>query len=133
MSEELAWAAGLFCGEGSTYWRGSIRKSNNREYGAPAIEVAQAGDPWVLERFQSAVGGFGKINGPYDNKPGRRPYYQYSAGARAEVREILRLLWPWLSPDKKKQAETIFAKDDEYLARPFLRSGKYKTLPAVAA
>lgn len=90
MSEDLAWAAGFFDGEGHT-----------RMYSAGIrMEIAQAYDCTVLERFQKAVGA-GKVYGPYTNAAGN-PKWQYVASGR-ESRRIVLKLWPWLGVIKRNQ------------------------------
>lgn len=110
---ELAWAAGLFDGEGHTGfsrpaqgWRGRIQ-----------IDVSQC-DPEVLHRFAAAVG-MGTVTGPYSN--GRfRPAWKYRAQGEAAVR-IMRLLWPYLSTAKREQATAAAALFD---AQPAPKTGK---------
>lgn len=96
MSTELAWAAGLYDGEGCVSSTGT---------GAQAV-VGQSSSsdeaPEVLVRFQRAVGA-GKINGPY-LRPNRRPHYRWTLGRRADVIDFYAKLWPFLSGPKKTQA-----------------------------
>ena len=76
MSEiELAWAAGLFDGEGtiSLVTHRKKRKTKTYEYKQVHVLVSQSGSPEVLERFQRAVGGLGKIYGPYER--GHQPVF----------------------------------------------------------
>lgn len=91
---ELAWAAGLFDGEGSVgvYGTNSIR-----------LSIHQAGNdrPEVLERFTRAVGA-GKISGPY-KLPGRTPIWQMFVHRHEGAQYIAALLWPWLSSVKRAQ------------------------------
>lgn len=70
---ELAWAAGLFDGEGSSYYNESSRSLQ--------IRISQNYDPEVLERFRAAVG-VGKVYGPYG---GERMAFQYVAAGQAAI------------------------------------------------
>ena len=125
--EELAWAGGFFSGEGATYWRSQIRKENNREYGAPAVEVTQCNDPEVLYRFNAAINNLCVIYGPYYNRANTdSPYYQCSVGGFEKIQAIVALLWPWLSTAKRNQAKRVLAKGLEYSLRPKLSKGKKK-------
>ena len=105
MSEEieLAWAAGFFDGEGCTYWV---------KAGGIVIGVAQVGTekPEVLIRFQAAVGGIGKIYGPYKNTKGN-PKWTFNASSR-DAQAILTKLWPYLGSVKRAQA---LQKESNYL------------------
>lgn len=89
---ELAWAAGFFDGEGSSYFV-------NGKY--PNISISQT-DPRVLERFQRAVGGVGGVYGPYKNT--HKPVYQYNASHRKAVEAMNKIL-PFLGEIKTEQWE----------------------------
>lgn len=91
--EELAWAAGLFDGEG---WVGPINK--RREIG---IRVGQV-DRRVLDRFAAAVG-VGTIYGPYRLKRSVQSIYVYHAGGFHRTQAVMAMLWRWLSPVKRQQ------------------------------
>ena len=107
MSTELAWAAGLFDGEGSTFvWKGNRR----RDYGSIRVAVGQSHDPEVLRRFQQAVS-LGRVYGPY----GGERKFQYHASNR-EGCEVLRKLAPYLSGPKKKQARVALERYNMALA-----------------
>lgn len=128
-SIELAWAAGFFCGEGSTVsgW------SQEDEIWRVLISVGQTstnGTPQVLTRFQRAVG-LGTLYGPYGSE-----YYVRTNDANKVLR-IIALLWPWLSRVKREQAIAAFGKISERLSGQkldiFLREhGIYARPPAVA-
>ena len=101
---ELAWAAGLFDGEGSTgaYLFNGGRQTYLR------MQLRQNGhtQPVVLERFQRAVGG-GLIHGPHRSKT--TPQWNWVANGPAAYR-VLRLLWPYLSDPKRDQANRAITK-----------------------
>lgn len=86
--EELAWAAGFFDGEGCF--------SYTAKAGFATVTIGQV-DRRVLDRFQEAIGGVGKIYGPYTTRsPSRlskKPQYQYRAHRRADVQSIAAMLW----------------------------------------
>lgn len=96
---ELAWAAGLFDGEGSTY----LSYANTHRYSNPIIKVSisQSYSPEVLIRFQAAVR-VGKIYGPFKGK--ENPYWRYQATCNKAFR-MLYLIWPYLSSVKRQQAK----------------------------
>lgn len=93
--EELAWAAGLFDGEGCTSLN---TKRNGRWYGI-RLAVAQNSIE-VLERFQGAVG-VGRVYGPYKGE------FSYCISGFENVQYVLALLWEWLSEPKRFQAENV--------------------------
>jgi hypothetical protein len=106
-THELAWAAGFVDGEGCF---GSYRRTRRGNYGMQ-MGINQC-DPEVLHRFRNAVGGLGNITGPFDKtagglRPNTRPQWIYQVGAAADVREVVRLLWPYLGTIKREQARRM--------------------------
>jgi hypothetical protein len=92
---EVAWAAGLFEGEGSITQSGSrlVVRLNNT-------------DPEPVYRFAGIVA-FGEVYGPYqyEGRDGfkRKPFWVWVA-EEYEALEVLELLWPWLSGRRHAQA-----------------------------
>jgi hypothetical protein len=102
---ELAWAAGLFDGEGSA----SICGPASRQYVQLEIPQSSAGAmPETLQRFRAAVGA-GWLNGPYPPRSpwSRLPQYRWTLGAREDVGRVLSLLWPHLSAVKRDQIDRV--------------------------
>jgi hypothetical protein len=98
---ELAWAAGFFDGEG---WSG-LAKEDDRRTGQPQARVNQAGVdavPEVLIRLRSALGGLGRIGGPY-KRPDRVDLYRWHVSSRRDVSRLLDLLSPYLGQVKLDQ------------------------------
>ena len=96
-SEDLAWAAGFFEGEGTFYVR--------RERGKPnaTVTLTQV-DREPLDRFCEIVG-IGKVYGPYGPYSGnRKPYFQWNAHRRGDARTLLALLGGRLSQRRRLQA-----------------------------
>lgn len=97
-SHALAWAAGLFDGEGCTHYKVESKRSRPNL----VISIGQI-DRQVLDRFHEAVGQ-GTVNGPY--RHGKwAPMYQFQAFGLERCEEIMRLLWPWLGDVKREQFE----------------------------
>lgn len=98
--EELAWAAGLYDGEGSTTWGGT----------AGAQMLVSQSDPEVLHRFRAAVG-VGKVYGPYSAgcRDGfkRKPKWMYKIDGFANVQAVVALLWRKLGTPKRRQAAAV--------------------------
>src|SRR2546425_2972485 len=95
---ELAWAAGLYDGEGScSAYLPKRRKTYRRQ-----MAVSQAGDrgtpPLVMLGFRSAVGGVGNITGPY------RGYLFYWKTTQISIVDTTATtLWPFLGQEKREQ------------------------------
>ncbi len=109
---DLAWAAGLFDGEGSV---------NNAAKGKLRLSVAQT-DREVLDRFAKAVG-LGTVNGPYgpyEDGPTKKPLFAYTANTR-HAEKVLNDLWPYLSSVKKEDARRAIDVANEALVRKTTR------------
>lgn len=92
---ELAWAAGFFDAEGC------FCHTSASVLSATLLQT----DPEPLERFRVAVGGLGKVYGPYRNNNGvsKRPYWQYHATGHQKVQAILAMLSFQLGDSKRRQ------------------------------
>jgi hypothetical protein len=105
-STELAWAGGLFDGEGNVSVSGVGTRPS---YPQPAMEVPQSSDhgiPTTLLRFRETVG-CGSITGPRPprNPWGRLPSYRWELGGHRNVEMLCGLLWPWLGATKRSHIE----------------------------
>ena len=100
--EDLAWAAGLFDGEGSVgFYKypghgGSQFKLNITQY-----------HPEVLIRFHRAVGGIGKVVGPRIGHNGK-DRWDFRATSFQNVQAVIAMIWPWLSSPKRNQYTKAF-------------------------
>jgi hypothetical protein len=93
---QLAWAAGLFDGEGTT----SVLAAKRDKWQYPRMSMAQK-DPEVLYKLQALLGG--KI---YASTT--RNIYNWNVYKKEDVIDALNKLWPYLSEAKKKQAIKVF-------------------------
>lgn len=97
--ESLACAAGFYDGEGSS---GCLSHGKGRK---PQLQltIGQT-DPEVLIKFQKAVGGLGKLIGPYSYKnPKWHPVWFFRTNKKDEFITIMSALWGWLGTRKKAQ------------------------------
>ena len=99
--EQLAWAAGLFDGEGTT--------SVSGPWDTPQVTVPQSGSalPEVLVRYQLIVG-CGSVLGPELARE-RRPRWTVQSSGPKAIR-VLEALWPYLGPIKRQQAHAALEK-----------------------
>ena len=106
--ERLAWAAGLFDGDGSTHMsRTRTEKSTYEILRATVSQNSSDGTPAVLTRFRDIVG-FGCIYGPYHRRAGCLPEYQWVASRSSDVARLIEMLAPNLSEAKRVQARNAF-------------------------
>lgn len=104
-STELAWAAGFFDGEGNT----RLEPSEDRLRSYLRISIGQI-DKEPLERFRRAVGGVGRIYGPYKKDERWKPIWTYSAKGQ-DAHAALRAFLHFCSTPKRVQAEKAIAEE----------------------
>jgi hypothetical protein len=122
-STEVAWAAGLFDGEGSVSVSGTGTRPS---YPQPSMEVPQSGEhgiPDALVRFRDAIG-YGSITGPHPPRSpwGRLPGYRWELGGHLAVEGVAAKLWPWLGSVKRLQIEWALSLVHGAMARGAHRS-----------
>jgi hypothetical protein len=107
---ELAWAAGLFEGEGSICLVHSNRK--NRTYVYPALTMNQT-DRDVIMRFSEIVGGY--VLGPYqfasNSARTRKPVWSWRVQKKHEAIRVICWLYPYLGKRRRKRADEVFGKE----------------------
>lgn len=88
----IAWAAGLFEGEGTIFIK--LHATKGRYY--PHLSLSMT-DKDVVEKFSIAVGA-PHITGPYQakHKPHWKPRYQWFCGRKEDVIRILNDFLPYL-------------------------------------
>jgi hypothetical protein len=96
----VAWAAGIFEGEGcitSTNGRLTIRVTNT--------------DEWVVRKVSRILGG--TVYGPYTSRSRdgfrRKPFWHWVADGEA-AEDVLAELEPWLSERRLQRAEQIYTR-----------------------
>jgi len=96
---DLAWAGGLFEGEGC------FTVQNQRGKCYPVASVSST-DRSTLDRFVRAVG-LGKVYGPYrQGGKGTKPVYLWQLH-NSKVGNLLHLLDPWLSERRRTRARDV--------------------------
>jgi hypothetical protein len=96
--EEIAWAAGLFEGEGTITLSGDtlyVRLGNT--------------DGEVVRQFADAVG-VGSVYGPYPPYPGqshRKKLLWVSLAREEDGLDVLAMMWQWLSARRRNRAREI--------------------------
>ena len=109
--ERLAWAAGFFDGEGSAHACYSyVRKSDGGTRAYPQVSISQSGDLGrePLDKFNAAVGGIGKIYGPYPPaKNQRKVRYMWEASGFEKTQAIMAMLWGHLGTEKRNKFNSV--------------------------
>lgn len=102
---EIAWAAGLWDGEGCAQITAPGPKTHRGSYKYVSLSISQM-DRRVLDRFQKAFGA-GNVRGPYQD--GR--YFVWSTSAWQAVLRFEELIVPLLSPVKADQFRKALKQD----------------------
>tara|TARA_R100000234_G_C4833456_1_gene107915 strand:+ start:138 stop:476 length:339 start_codon:yes stop_codon:yes gene_type:complete len=102
---DVAWAAGLFEGEGCI-------TDDKKKYRRLQLSMT---DEDVMEKFVRIVN-YGRLNGPYiPGKPGFRrakhkPFWYWSVGRRSEVLRILKMFIPYFGQRRSQKAIEAISK-----------------------
>lgn len=104
--EWRAWAAGFYDGEGSVYLLDHRSHKSYRIAEMAISQSSQASAPEVLRRF-ALITGAGHINGPYRQNDANLDVYRWKGVVRADIEHVLSVLWPWLGPVKRAQANAV--------------------------
>lgn len=103
--ENIAWAAGLFEGEGcvGVYSKPDGARGPRK---APVMKISMT-DLDVLEKFQRIVG-FGKIHGPtIRRQPNHKPVWSWSCGGTEKVQALLAAFWSYLCARRQAKAQEV--------------------------
>lgn len=100
--EKLAWAGGLFEGEGTFALR---KRSTNSPRGQFQLQLIMT-DLDVLERLQYSVGGLGRLSGPCKRyKEHHKWRYIWSTTNFEDTQAVLAFIWPWLNSRRQARAK----------------------------
>lgn len=118
--ELRAWAAGLFDGDGSTYFAKHRTHAGYLRAEAAITQSSRDGPPDVLVRFIGVGAGVGHIYGPYGGDESSEPVYRYKAQRLQDVDLVTLTIWPWLGTVKRAQATSVI---ETVRAQPVLPRG----------
>lgn len=124
----IAWAAGLFEGEGAIYFdRTRYDKGNGRLRLGLTLSST---DEDVIHRFRSVVG-VGTLTGPYWRDNSTRPYWVWQTRSTAPVAYVTGLFRPYLGKRRLEKLNAALEEkertDAEYRPKPKGRPAR--TLP----
>lgn len=109
---EVAWAAGLFEGEGSISFNRKRSTSGVLTYGVLALGMT---DESTVQRFQDAVGG-GSIY--VERRPPYKDMYVWHSNSREVFLRVGDLLKPWLSQRRQDRLEEVRSGTSDVRRRP---------------
>jgi hypothetical protein len=107
-AEQLAWAAGLFDGEGSVYLAKHRSHAGYFRLEAAITQSDPSAMPHVLTRFKTATS-LGFCKGPYRAPPGNDPVYRWKLYRGPDIQRMVEMLRPWLGEVKRDQADRAIA------------------------
>jgi hypothetical protein len=106
---DIAWATGLFEGEGTctVQWNSRMNAAGQRVvYKKGRIHLALQMTDWEpVVRFASIIG-LGRVFGPYQLASGRASWAWHTTRPEEATRAI-QLLWPRLSPERKAKIRKV--------------------------
>jgi len=101
--QEIAWAAGLFEGEGC------LNSYARKGKGSRGVQVRLAmTDRDAVDRF-AAIVGVGSVHGPRIKKAGQKPIFEWYVQDATEVQQVIELLLPWLCARRSERAREVLA------------------------
>jgi hypothetical protein len=118
---EIAWAAGLFEGEGSISTRRAPSDRVNKTFRTYPELCLDSTDEDVVVRFAAAVGG-GRVYGPYRaTRPNHKPRWRCVLVGQA-ARAALELIGPYLCERRTARMHEVLALSDEPIRKQKRRS-----------
>lgn len=121
----IAWAAGLFEGEGCFSYSSNGRrpsKENPEQRNYIARATLSMTDEDVVRKFH-AVLGFGRTNPKY-KRPGKwKPVWTWCAAGHEKVQATIALFWEHLGERRKKKAREVLESAIKMYFRPKKRPG----------
>lgn len=106
--DRLAWAAGLFEGEGSIQTRG-VRPGKTGKACHTSLHLTTT-DEDVAQMFAAAVG-CGKVYGPYRQSGNRKPHWRWTLHDLAAIRRVLEQFANYLGVRRSVVAVNALASD----------------------
>ena len=112
---DIAWAAGLWEGEGNM---GAGRSGAYKGLIEPRLQMPIT-DLDVLQKFQ-AIWGTGKIVGPYGSKkyPNAKPFWRWSTHSWDEFIAIAGAMRPWFGERRGARYDFILSRMPEHFRKP---------------
>lgn len=102
---DLAWAAGLFEGEGSFY--SNVVRKQSQTYSYPCAEVHMT-DEEVVRRFAGVIG-FGKVWPKKARSARWKPQWAWRCHGARDTTRLVELIGSWLSSRRKEAAARVLA------------------------
>jgi hypothetical protein len=115
--EAVAWAAGIYEGEGCIACYPKPVISNT----SIVIQLSMI-DRDILSRWGEIVGR-GRLNGPYCRKE-YKPIWTYSMSNYENVQYTIAIFWKWLGARRREQATTVLARYRKLRPEPTHRGTK---------
>ncbi len=102
---DIAWAAGLFEGEGCFYV-GNPKGPDGKRRARPQMNISMC-DEDVLVRFKAIVGGGHLLKLKYRKSEAHRPLWKWQTQSRGEIARIGELFRPWLGVRRLKRFDEV--------------------------
>jgi hypothetical protein len=96
-SNDIAWAAGLFEGEGTLFLTGQT--------GSPCAALSMT-DEDVVRRFAGVVGS-GRVSKVIDPRPRHKPLWTWRLGTKEDIGALIELFHPYLGERRRAKADEV--------------------------
>lgn len=103
--ENIAYVAGLYEGDGTIIYTTTPLKK-------PYMRLTIAMSDWEPLEMAQAILGVGSLGKPISEQYHkdafvRKPIYRYNIHGLEKVQYVIAMIYPWLSPRRKKQAKKV--------------------------
>lgn len=105
---DVAWAAGLFEGEGTIYLARSTRRNERPRL---ALSLSST-DKDVVEKFRS-IFGVGTLTGPYMQKKSTKPCWLWRVRKEEDCDSMIEALYPYLGTRRRMTIDSLLAEKEE--------------------
>jgi hypothetical protein len=105
-SLQIAWAAGLFEGEGCITLSEPIDKRNGMQHSYIALELRMT-DKDVVDRFHEVVGYIGNMHYAKGQTVKHKGVWGWRCTRRADCIKVILMFWPYLGERRKARAIEI--------------------------
>lgn len=116
--EDIAWAAGLFEGEGCFYTQQNHRRHRivtNRDLRAFCAGMVMT-DEDTVRRFATIMG-FGHCRTTRPKNPTHKQLYEWRTGSFEGFQATVAMLWPWLCQRRRARAKELMLMSRAYFER----------------
>lgn len=118
---EIAWAGGLWEGEGCFSIRHAPNRNPSKQGWVSANAVIQMTDEDTIRRLARIMDGAGlvaRVEGPILHRGNRQPTWRWRLNGFERVQALIAMLWPWLGVRRRGRAVEVLRATWSWPLRP---------------